>query len=207
MSSQNTGASAVSTSSYVNPNGVNPDGMIFRITDILRLPPPHARLLPSGLPQASRPTTCQLPRQPNDNTANPIVTPNKTNDLQQSQLSPSLLSGYSRHNLANSTITNDVNMNTTTANICNNTQVSSRSVSQNSSATRDRSLSADKQDARGRPRNTSVNKKTGPRSRSCSMKSRSNSKGPIRNLSTSGNEHTGPGLGPGSAPTEQVSNM
>ena len=214
MSSQNNGASAVSTSAYVNPNGVNPDGMIFRIPDIPPLPPSHALLLPSGIPQASRPTTCQLPRQPrppspymvgqpNDNTANPIVTPNKTNDLQQSQLSPSLLSGYSRHNPVNSTNTNDVNMNTTTA----NTQVSSRSVSQNSSCTRDRSLSADKQGARGRPRNTSVNTKTGSRSRSCSVKSRSNSKGPVRNLSTSGNEHTGTGPGPGSAPTERVPNM
>ena len=158
------------------------DSTIFRVPEIPPPPPsyppltpPHSILLPSGLPQALYPSMGQLPRQPRPQspymagqreyvTVNPSVTHSTANETQQSQLSPSLLSGYSQQNTsANSENINNIHTNTTTS-FSNNTRMSSRPVSRDTSVARDRSQSVDKQGTRGRPRTTA--KDTIQRSRS-----------------------------------------
>ena len=130
-------------------------------------------------------------------TVNPSVTHSTANETQQSQLSPSLLSGYSQQNTsANSENINNIHTNTTTS-FSNNTRMSSRPVSRDTSVARDRSQSVDKQGTRGRPRTTAKDTIQRSRSRSSSVKSRSNNKGPVSNVSMNGAGQAGPGPGPG----------
>ena len=210
MHSQNIRAPVPAPSTSIKPNCDNFDRTIFRIPDIPPLPPPHMLLIPSGLPQAAS----QLPRQPrppspymaseqDNQTINPFVTPCTVNESQQSQFSPSLLSGNLQQNNPDNSrnIPSENTNNTTSSNTGHNTQASARSVSRNSSTTRDRSLSADKQGARGRPRNVSQETKTRPRSRSRSVKSNSSSKGLLRDTLVSGGEHVGPGPGTAQQPS------
>ena len=215
--------SRITRTPAVFPRLSSADSVIFRIPEIPPpplsyppLPPPHSLLLPSGLPQAVNPSMGQLPRQPRpqspymagrwDNVAvNPTVTPSVVNESQQSQLSPSLLSGYSQQNTSvNNENINNMNTNSTTPSLSHNTQRSSRSVSRNSTVARDRSQSVDKQGARGRPQTKSKDNTHQPRSRSRSVNSRSNSKPPVPNVSISGAGQAGPGPGPG--PSEQMHN-
>ena len=145
---------------------VHSNKILFRVPQIPPQPPPPPRnafMFPTGVPQNVLSTMSQLPRPPRplspymvSQTCLPNVTPidmpNKDNESQQSQLSPSLLSGVSQHNNpANSTnatkcISSDKST-TTATNVFINTPGSSRSVSRNNSNTRDRSQSVDKHGA------------------------------------------------------------
>ena len=199
---------------------VHSNRILFRVPQIPP-PPQNAFMFPTGVPQTVLSTMSQLPRTPRplspymvSQTGLPNVTPidmpNKDNESQQSQLSPSLLSGVPQHNNpANSTSTitciSSDKSTTTATNVFINTPGSSCSVSRNNSNTRDRSQSVDKHGVRGRPRNVSKDTTTRSRSMSRSVKSRSTSKGPVLdpqlNSENSGSERTGSGT------EEQQGNM